>query len=293
MLMIIVLLLSQIEIKAELDKKFMAEDLTIGDPFELTLTLTYRKGAKISQPLADAIEPFIIIDQQNKIVEEKGVVVSTYDLRLAAFDTGELQFPALKFLHTHGDTVDTLMSNAVPIEIKSVMPADTKDINGIKAAIEFPTFLYLYIAGAIILCAVIAFFVYRFVIRLKKGAVRAKLLPPPWIEAIAAIESLPVSEWLARRLIKKYYYALSEILKRYIERRFEFNAAEQTTTEIINHLRLQKIPMRDDFGRFFDRADLVKYAKYIPPEGELQSIAEIVKSLVEKTKPQEAQENPQ
>lgn len=290
MALVIVLLLMQIEIRAELDNRFINKELTIGDPFDLTLTLTYPQDVKLSQPLADSLEPFVVLDQQHKIVQEKSVVVSTYDMKLVAFNAGELQFPALKFLHTHGDTIDTLWSNAVPIEISTVMPADMKDINDIKEAVTFPNFLPLYIAGAIIICIVIGLFVHRFVKRLKKAAIRAKPLPSPWIEAIVAIESLPVNEWLERRLIKKYYYALSEILKRYIERRFEFNAVEQTSTEIIDHLRLQKIPMRDDFSQFFDRADLVKYAKYVPPEDELQSAVEIVKTLVDKTKPPETQE---
>jgi len=88
-------------------------------------------------------------------------------------------------------------------------------------------------------------------------------------------------------LIKKYYYALSEILKRYIERRFEFNAAEQTTTEIMANLKLQKIPLSDDFNRFFTRADLVKYAKFMPPQDELHMAVQKVKDLVNKTKPEE------
>ncbi len=291
MVITIVFLLMQIEIKAELNKKYINQALTIGDPFELTLTLTYPQDAHISQPSADSLEPFVILDQQHKTVQEEGVVTSTYEMRLAAFNTGELQFPALKFHHTHEDTVDTLMSNTVPIEITSVMPAGMEDINDIKEAIKFPNFLPLYIMGIIILCVVIGIFAYRFVKRLKGAATQTKPLPPPWIEAIAAIDSLPVKEWLSRRLFKKYYYALSEILKRYIERRFEFNAVEQTSTEIIEHLRLHKIPIREDFGRFFDRADLVKYAKYTPPQDELHTAAETVKTLVEKTKPPEAEES--
>lgn len=291
MVVTIVLLLMQIEIKAELNKDFINQTITIGDPFELTLTLTYPQDAQLSPPLADLIEPFVILDQQQKTVQEKGVVTGTYDMRLAAFNTEELQFPALKFLYTHDDTVDTLLSNTVPIKIASVMPGDMEDINDLKEAVRFPNFLPLYIVGAAIICLVIGFFVYQFVKRLKRTAAQAEPLPPPWIEAIAAIDSLPLKEWLAKRLIKQYYYALSEILKRYIERRFEFNALEQTSTEIIEHLRLQKIPMRDDFGRFFNRADLVKYAKYEPPQDELHSAADVVKTLVDKTKPAETLES--
>jgi hypothetical protein len=99
---------------------------------------------------------------------------------------------------------------------------------------------------------------------------------------------LPAQDLLAKGLIKKYYYALSEILKRYLERRFEFPAIEQTTTEIVSSMRTRKTPLREDFGRFFDHADMVKYAKFIPPQKEIEGAALAVKDLVIRTKPAEA-----
>jgi len=98
---------------------------------------------------------------------------------------------------------------------------------------------------------------------------------------------MPWREWLEAGQVKRYYYALSEVLKRYIERRFEFHAAEQTTTEVLAAMRLNKTPMRDDIGRFFTRSDLVKYSKAVPPEDEARSAIDEVRELVIKTMPQQ------
>jgi len=108
---------------------------------------------------------------------------------------------------------------------------------------------------------------------------------PPWEEALRALDALPSRDWLETGQVKRYYYALSEILKRYIERRFEFDAAEQTTTEMLASMRAYKTPMRDEVARFFGRSDLVKYAKSVPAADEAEAAIEQVREFVLKTRP--------
>jgi len=98
---------------------------------------------------------------------------------------------------------------------------------------------------------------------------------------------MPWREWLETGQVKRYYYALSQVLKRYIERRFEFDAVEQTTTEILSSMRAHTTPMRDEIGKFFTRYDLVKYAKWEPPLEEAESAIGQVRDFVVKTKPVE------
>jgi hypothetical protein len=78
---------------------------------------------------------------------------------------------------------------------------------------------------------------------------------------------------------------LSEVLKRYIERHFEFNAMEQTTTEIVLNLKIYKTPLRQEFSEFLNRADLVKYAKAVPPDQETAQAMETVRDLITRTIP--------
>src|SRR5262249_55134964 len=84
-------------------------------------------------------------------------------------------------------------------------------------------------------------------------------------------------------------YALSEILKRYLERRFEFDAVEQTTTELLASMRAQRLPMREEIARFFARCDMVKYAKTVPPADEAEAAIRQLRDFVERTKPQPAE----
>jgi hypothetical protein len=285
--MILLLFLAQIEVTAELKGEYINKTLTIGDPFEITVTAQHPAGTQISEPFVDSMGLFSMIDQSSRSIEEKGVVSSIYNFRLVPFGTGELQIPAFRFLVEHEDAVDTLSSNRIELKIASVMPDDMQEINDIKRAIEFPNLLPLIIAGIIVASFVLGYLAYRFIRKLKGIHVVPETKPPAWAEAIAALESIPMEDWLTKGFFKKYYYAISEILKRYLEGRFEFKAAEQTTTEIAANLKTLRIPQREEFNRFFIRADMVKYAKHVPPHDEMRSAVHIAKDLVMRTRPED------
>ena len=286
----ILLLFAQIEITAELSKDYVNKTLSIGDPFEVTVTTEYPADTRISGPFLDSLGPFLMVDQKSWSVEEKGLISTKYNIRMVAFDTGELQIPSFTFLVQRGEAVDTLTSNEIPLDVATVMPEDMQDINDIKKAVEFPNFLPLIIAGIIIAGAVLVYLTYRYIRRLRSMRAMPRPRPAAWAEAIAALERIPVEDWLFKGLFKKYYYALSEILKRYLERRFEFSAAEQTTTEIVASLKSMRVPQREEFSKFFTQADMVKYAKHVPPHDEMGIAVQIVKDLVMKTKSVETSE---
>jgi len=289
---IFLLLAVQIEINAELGRKDINKTLTVGDPFEVVVTVNHPRGMEISMPYVDALEPFMIIDQSSQRIEEGGMIKNLYRYELVCFDTGELELSSFRCVMRSDSLIDTLLSNRVDVKVASVLPVDMQDINDIKGAVRFPNFRPLIIGAIILFIAALGYLAYHYLRKLRKARALAKPLPPPWVEAILALERIPVDEWLSRGMIKKYYYSLSEILKRYLERRFEFKALEQTTTEIVDNMRTLRIPQRDKFNTFFTSADLVKYAKYVPPGSEIASAIDAAKDLVNKTKPDDpAQES--
>ncbi|UCC11505.1 MAG: hypothetical protein JSW02_09150 [candidate division WOR-3 bacterium] len=289
-MILIFFFLAQIEINTRITKEYQNKELTIGDPFEIEVSVTHPQDVKISAPFVDSLDPFMILSQDKTIVQEKGMETNTYRMRMVPFNTGELNIPAFKFVHTHGDTTDTITSNTPPLTITSVLPEDMQDINDIKDAVEYPDYRPWIILGIVIALGAIGFFGYRFIKKFLTRRAEAVPPPPPWIEALVAIENIPVQEWIEKRLIKKYYYTLSEILKWYIERRYAFNAAEQTTTEIVSELKRKKVKLRDAFGTFFHHADLVKYTKFIPEDAQMFQAIETARDLVTKSKPIEVNE---
>lgn len=265
-----------------------SKQLTIGDQFKMTLTVKHPKERAISPLAIDTIEPFGIIEQKvtQKTMGDK--VISTFDLKLAAFATGDLKIPSFRvFFQTNPkDTVlKYAATDSIPISIASVLSEDMRDINDIKKPIDFPNPLPLIILAIVIGAGILVFIGYRLAKRFRRIREMIKPLPPPWEEALAAINRIPTEEWLTNNLIKRYYYTISEILKRYLERRFLFPAVEQTTTELIRTMKQNRIPERDGFGTFFTSSDMVKYAKSVPPRDEMAGVIDSVKELINRTKP--------
>jgi hypothetical protein len=261
--------------------------LTVGDRFEVTLTVDAPSRSLVTGPLADSMGVFVVAEEKRKSSARREHSRSTYRLSLAGFEPGRHALPVFAFLVQSGARVDTLRSDTASVTIASVLPANMQDIHGLAPPETFPNLLLWAIPVALLLLAALAFLARRLYRRWRRVQELAQAPLPPWEEALAALEAMPWREWLAAGQAKRYYYALSQVLKRYIERRFEFDAVEQTTTELMLSMRAHKTPMRDEIGRFFSRYDLVKYAKWVPPAEEAESAIGQVREFVVKTRPAE------
>ena len=273
-----------------MNTKLIARKLSVGTPFELVIDVNYPNTAKPLGPMADSTGSFLVIDQKIKTSSHKGFNTNSYRLKLAGFKPGETSLPHFKFLISDKDRVDTLYSDTLKVTISSVLPAKMSDINDLKPEEKFPNYWLWLMPAAILLLALLGYLGYRIYLKIKKIQELAQAPLPPWAEALNSLNSLPFKEWLDKGQVQRYYYALSEIIKRYIERRFEFNAMEQTTTEIIHDLKTNKILYREEFGGFLHKADRVKYAKLIPTYQEIEEALKQAKELVHKTTPEEKPE---
>ena len=266
--------------------------LTVGDPFDVVLTLTRADSSQVIGPLADSMGVFLPAARQAKAPIRTGRGPDVHRLSLAAFKPGRHRLPVFTFLVRTGSRIDTLRSDPVVVTVASVLPREMKDINDLKPVETFPNPWLWIVPGILLLAAGLLYAGSRLVRRFRRIRELAASPLPPWEQALAALDELPWQEWLAAGQVKRFYYALSQVLKRYIERRFEFNAVEQTTTEILASMRACRTPMRDEVGPFLTRSDFVKYAKTVPPDDEARSAIAQVRDFVIKTRPSEPAPTP-
>jgi hypothetical protein len=80
---------------------------------------------------------------------------------------------------------------------------------------------------------------------------------------------------------------LSDIFKRYIERRFGTNAAEFTTEEMLDWIKRSALqPAERKIAEwFFSAADPVKFAKWLPDGDTLDRFGKDVRQFIEQTRP--------
>ena len=105
---------------------------------------------------------------------------------------------------------------------------------------------------------------------------------PPYEEAMEALAALEAKQYLLKGLVREYVFELSDILKRYIERRFSINAAEFTTWLGVSPLAKEQ---RAAMEWFFRAADPVKFAKMLPDQDTLDRFGAEARVFLETTKP--------
>ena len=81
--------------------------------------------------------------------------------------------------------------------------------------------------------------------------------------ALNKIKLLEAKEYLKKMQFKNFYFELSEIIREYLNKRYDIVTLERTTYEI--SLDLKKIildkELLNEFLEFFNECDMVKFAK--------------------------------
>ena len=269
-------------------------DLTVGDRFKLELTVKHHRNTNVGEPFNPSIDPFMILDRKSVTRYAGDTIVDVHTLTMAAFATGEPKILPFVVPYPAEGEVRAAASDSIPVKVASVMPKDMKDINDLKPQVQFPNFLPIWIILGLIAAAGLGYAGWRLYRRYRRIRLYGAPLPDPWDEALAALDRVPADDWLASGHFKRYYYTVSEVLKRYLTRRFGFPALDQTTTEIVRAMKAAKIPEREGFGEFFQRADMVKYAKFVPPATEAAAVIPSARELVRVTtpKPEPSQTSP-
>lgn len=105
------------------------------------------------------------------------------------------------------------------------------------------------------------------------------------MEAIAALRK---SNLAAHGDIKGYYTRLSDIVRRYIWRRYEIGAMEMTSAQILSAVNRQdSIKETNGLSFLLETADFVKFAKMAPSTDENERSMQAAEAFIESNKPVE------
>ena len=271
-------------VSARLVPRRTTRPLTVGDRFKVELEVRRHRDRQVSEPVLED-ERFVVLDHESVTRYEGDTIVDIHTLEMAAFAPGRVSIPGFVVVWPGDSGPLAARSDSLALEIESVMPEDMEDINDLKPQIPYPNLLPLWLTLGVVFLAVFGLVGWRLFRRWRRKRQEEEPLPEPWEEALVALGALPVQEWLTAGRVKHYYYAVSEIMKRYLMRRYGFPAIDQTTSEMTLALKRARVGERDEFTAFFRRADLVKYAKLVPEPGETAAAVSTARDLVNKTTP--------
>ncbi len=259
--------------------------LRLGEP--VTVTVTARISTEIDTigpAVSDSLGMFEILASRE---EESGAV---WVFELMSIDTGQVFMAPIPFRYlAAGDTVArTAYTNSLMFTVRGFEVPEGADIKDIKPPMNapwrwgdiWPYLLVLALAAG-------AWFVYKRYFRKTTSLDEASrpLGPPvaPDVRALRELRALEEKKLWERGMSKEYYSECTEIIRRFFEGRFGFPALELTTFETLQQLRRREALSRDEerIRAFFDRADLVKFAKMKPTpadnQEELRAAYDIVK----------------
>ena len=207
---------------------------------------------------------------------------------ITAWDSGAYYIPSLIF--TENIKSEPLLLNVITVSVDQ-----EKDIKDIKQPLD-PEFEFSDIITWLIglLVIILIFYLFKKFSKSKKN-INKKYeeieITPAHIIALNNLNEIEKKELWQQNKLKEYHSEISEILRKYIESRFNCLALEATTDEIMTSLKNQlSDELNIDLRNVFQTADLAKFAKSKPSDKENIDSMVLAKKFVNQTKISEENE---
>jgi len=279
---------------ATLDMRVSTTSAVLARPVELTVSARLPAGVSLRLNLERSTTDSFAISkvEAGEVKSQGGEASQDFKLEIVPLALGALPVPLYWTAEGPGGSQEL---QAPPLTLQVADPpsfkADKPDLLDIKEPRAARPALWPWLLAAALGAA--AWELYR---RRKLRALEqlsAGPAPddrPSDVIALAELADLEGSGAWDGGQYKNFYLRLTDILRRYLERRFGLPATRLTTAELYRHARQAELDRTATalFKDIFDRADLVKFAK-IAPEADwgARDLAG-ARRLVEQTTPKPA-----
>ncbi|MFH1073598.1 MAG: hypothetical protein V1752_00775 [Candidatus Firestonebacteria bacterium] len=280
-----------VTVKATISK----DKITIGDKVDFRLLIEAKGDVKQSPvDLSPYLQAFEIKDHVQKGPEKKwGKFITEYRLVLTTFTSGNYEIPEISVKYTDkGGAEKEVKSGKIILVVEPVKsnPGDKDDVRDIKPPLTLPHSFWFWLFTVILpLAAIGTFFLIRY---LKSGNVsrvmeKTELKRPPHETAYERLAKLKELNLVEQGKIREHYYILSEIIRVYLEARYELPVVERTTSEAYKEMLASKKLKRKEatiVKDFLEECDLVKFAKAVPEAVKIDADYVTGASIIDMTK---------
>lgn len=241
------------EIHVAADKNKML----IGEPLQLTVSVSYPERKKIQFNFPDSIPHFELL--------EKPVLDSAYSnglislkkiYRLTSFDSGHWLIPSYRL-------TAAVQSDTIPVDVVFSDFDPMQDYHDIKDILEVKTKSrqqwWWYVAAVALLAAGLAFYFLR---KRKTPIAETKTGIDAYEEAMKQLSLLSGET----KEVKQFHSRLSSIFRTYVHKRKGIHSLQKTTDDLVWQLREQGMEAEafERMAQALRLSDFVKFAKYIP-----------------------------
>jgi hypothetical protein len=252
--------------------------LPIGQQTKVRLDVVQPKEVILNFPLFgnelfDKIEILEQSDVDSATIDETTLRLSkTYTV--TSFDSGFYAIPPFVLTIDSQSGGGQILSNPLALKVLTFDVDTTQGIFDVKPIQSVPYTLaeiVPWVVGGVLFVGLIIFFIWLFR-RLRRNEpvfsiVREKVIEPPHIIALRELDQIKKEKLWQTGRVKEFYTQLTDVLRTYIEGRYNVQALEMTSGETLQEL---KSVMGDEQGALQNlkqvllTADMVKFAKASP-----------------------------
>ncbi len=293
----IIVLLSSFAAKAQVSALTALDsmDIWIGDQVNLTLTVSHANDVVINKVDLSGIDKLSEIEmlgeRQWDTLATKPETILEKKILLTSFDSGYYKLPPISIYYTQNGqegivNADGLGLNVMPVAVDSMGIAPIKDI--LDEPISIWDWLP-YVLG-ILATMLLGAWLISYLKNRKKEVEVVSPLPvkkePAHIIANKKLDELKGKQLWQNGQVKAYHSELTYIIREYLENRYNIQALELTTDEIMNSLKSTDIKdiHKEQLREMFQTGDLVKFAKSEPSEETHIKVLGAAEDFVKQTK---------
>ena len=217
------------------------------------------------------------------------------DLIIQSFDSGLWVIKPIPYV-INGDTA---YSNQLTLKVLPVDVSQMKDIHDIKPVEDvpfnlldwLPDYWWAWLLGLLLIVGGV--WAYRKYYKKGINPLKpSKKRLPPYEEAMINLRNLKAAQLWQQGQEKEYFTGLTDILRVYIDRRFDINAVEMTSSQIIDTLKRNEETkaVNEQLEMILEIADIVKFANARPLADDNEVAYQRAVNFVEATRPVEKPE---
>ena len=281
---------AQVQVTASVD----STKILIGGRSHYFITVYAPKGTKISFPefnnKKEIISDVEVLSAKSDTANANGKVRIRRIYTITAWDAKRYTIPAQKVI-VDGATKTTgnvaLDVQAVPIDTVKSTPMPPDDIQQVPFSWgEWVPVILVIVLALILICFV--FYLYRILCHKKNGRTPKNTRTLSYYEQAKQ----DLSEIAANKMLyaeqKDYYTDVTNVLRKYISQRYNINALEMTSHEILGSMK--EVCDVSELKVVFNTADLVKFAKYSTDANDMTYYFDSIVHFIDSTKVDEPKE---